>query len=284
MTPLSSSAVRATIVTTTLGLGLLTACGDDPAVDGETMEVSHVHALAVDPNDPSALFVATHEGLGRYTESDGVRRVGQATSDFMGFATGPDGRLFASGHPGSDEDAPLALGLISSTDEGDSWEAVSLSGEADFHALTADEDGVVGFDAANSVLRTSTDGEDWEDVPTEEGFIDLAADPTSPRLVGTTGNGELVESTDGGATFTAVTNAPTLVLVDFAPDGSLVGIAPTGELQTVADGDWRATGARADDQLQAFTAGPDGTVWVLDGQGLQKSTDGGASLESAPSW
>ena len=30
--------------------------------------------------------------------------------------------------------------------------------------------------------------------------------------------------------------------------------------------------------------GPDGTVWVLDGDGLRRSTDRGRTLETVPGW
>lgn len=263
----------------------LAACSEAPdAEPGQPLDVTHVHGLAVDPEDPQRVFVATHEGLGAWTE-DGVERVSGSTADFMGFTIGPDGTLYGSGHPGRGEDGPSSLGLIRSDDGGRSWEPVSLAGEADFHALAADDDGLVGYDANTGQLRLSPDGEQWEDVDAPDGFLDLAADPASARFLGTTGRGWLVASEDGGRTFDPVPEAPRLLLVDFFSDGTTLGVAADGSLQTgLADGSWEDSGARAGEGLQAMAVGPDGTVWVLDGEGLRRSTDRGRTLESVPGW
>lgn len=263
----------------------LAACSDAPDVEpGQSLDVTHVHGLAVDPEDPQRVFVATHEGFGAWTE-DGVERVSGSTADFMGFTIGPDGTFYGSGHPGRGEGGPSSVGLVRSTDGGRSWEPVSLAGEADFHALAADEDGVVGYDAYTGQLRLSPDGEQWVDVDARDGFLDLAADPDSARFLGTTGQGVLVASEDGGRTFEPVPDAPRLLLVDFFSDGTILGIAADGSLQTgLADGSWEAAGASAGEGLQAMTVGPDGTVWVLDGDGLQRSTDRGRTLEAVPGW
>lgn len=278
---------RAAAAVMTAGLlAALTACGaaqDATSTSGE-VDVSHVHGLAVDPADPDRLYVATHEGLAAYTDDDGLQQVGDNRSDFMGFAVGPEGTLYASGHPGEGDDGPFALGLIASEDAGATWENVSLSGEADFHALDAHDDGVYGFDAASGLMRTSTDGADWTDVPTDVGFIDLAADPTSNRILGTTEQG-LVASTNGGRSFQPVDGAPPLILVDFSPEGDLVGIDSQGRVRSVSpSGAWTTQSGLADNGLQALATGPDGVVWLLDGAGLRRSTDGGDSFDPAPAW
>lgn len=264
---------------------VLGACSEAPeAAPGEPLDVTHTHGLAVDPEDPGRVFVATHEGFGVWTEA-GVERVSESNADFMGFTVGPGGTFYGSGHPGRGEDGPSSVGLVSSTDGGRTWEPVSLSGEADFHALAADEDGIVGYDAATGQLRLSPDGEQWEDVDAPTGFLDLAADPRSERFLGTTGQGVLVASEDGGRTFEPVPDAPRLLLVDFFTDGTVVGVAADGSLQVgLGEGSWEAAGGRAGEELQAMTVGPDDTVWVLDGQGLQRSTDRGATLEPVPGW
>ena len=60
----------------------------------------------------------------------------------MGFTVvGPD-RFLGSGHPdaaGIRQGKPARLGLIESTDAGDSWASRSLSGEVDFHALASSQ-------------------------------------------------------------------------------------------------------------------------------------------------
>lgn len=263
----------------------LAACSEAPdAEPGQAMDVAHVHGLAVDPEDPERVYVASHEGFGAWTE-DGVERISDSSGDFMGFTVAPDGTFYGSGHPGRGEEGPSSVGLIASTDGGRSWEPVSLSGEADFHALAADEDGVVGYDANTGQLRLSPDGEQWEDVNAPLGFIDLAADPTSGRVLGTNGQGVLVASEDGGRTFEAVPDAPRLRLVDFFSDGTVLGVAADGALQLgLADGSWEPAGASTGEELQAMTVGPEDTVWILDATGLRRSTDNGQTLEAVPGW
>lgn len=276
-------AARTTLLLTPL-IGLAACSGPADVEPGRSLDVTHVHGLAVDPADPGRVYVATHEGFGVWSEA-GVERVSESTADFMGFTVGPDGTFYGSGHPGRGEAGPSSVGLIRSTDGGRSWEPVSLSGEADFHALAADEDGVVGYDANTGQLRLSPDGQSWEDVRAPLGFLDLAADPGSSRVLGTNGQGVLVLSEDGGRTFEPVPDAPRLLLVDFFTDGAILGVAADGALRVgLADGSWEVAGARAGEELQAMTVGPDDTVWVLDGAGLRRSVDRGRTLEVVPGW
>jgi hypothetical protein len=54
----------------------------------------------------------------------------------MGFTiAGPD--VFLGGHPPLTEPGPPHLGLVRSTDWAQTWQPVSLRGQADYHALTA---------------------------------------------------------------------------------------------------------------------------------------------------
>jgi len=95
----------------------------------------HIHGLGINPRDGS-LFIATHAGLFRAPRGEiKATRVGAGTQDTMGFTViGPD-RFLGSGHPGQGQSGPPALGLIESTDAGQSWRSLSLLGEADFHVL-----------------------------------------------------------------------------------------------------------------------------------------------------
>ena len=255
------------------------ASGTD-ASPGEPMSVSHVHALAADPEDPARVLLATHEGLGAWSDEEGFVRVSRSAGDFMGFAAGSAGTLYGSGHPGLDEVGPTALGLIASEDGGLTWAPLSLSGEADFHALTADADGVVGYDATSGRLRSSTDGRTWRDAEAGAGFLHLTADPTSTRVYGTTPQGTLVVAAEPGGPFREVPGAPDLLLVEVFPDGSLLGVRTDGALVSGGpDERWTTTGARTDDELQALAVGPDATVWLFDGQGLSRSDDRGAGFE-----
>ncbi len=109
-------------------------------------QIHHVHGLAMDPQDTTVLYVATHEGLLRYREGKGLEYVGEVRSDFMGFTHHPAkaGLLFASGHPHPSDNATNPLGVIVSADGGKTWRTLGLEGQVDLHAMTIRKtDGVV---------------------------------------------------------------------------------------------------------------------------------------------
>jgi hypothetical protein len=79
----------------------------------------------------------------------------------------PD-RFLGSGHPdladAREQGLPPLLGLIESSDGGQTWTPVSLLGEADFHVLRSEGDLVYGFDATNARLLVSEDaGATWNE-------------------------------------------------------------------------------------------------------------------------
>ena len=130
--------------------GLLITSGSGSGVDGALRAqgrlappevepgVVHVHGLGVDPGD-GVLYAATHSGLFRIPEQGKAARVANRVQDTMGFSIVGPGRFIGSGHPDFREDdvRPPLLGLIESDDAGETWERLSLHGEADFHALAA---------------------------------------------------------------------------------------------------------------------------------------------------
>ena len=230
-----------------------------------------MHGLGVDPGD-GALYAATHTGLLRIPPGGKPVRVGTTRRDLMGFTVAGPGRFLASGHPGHGEPGPGNLGLIESTDAGQSWTTRSLAGEADFHALDSAQ-GVV-YGSSGGRLSVSEDGRRWTDRG-EQSLADLAVDPADPsRLLITTESGPLI-SEDGGATFRALPGSPLLLLVAFAPDGGAVGVAPDGRVHTSADGGltWAPRG-NAGGQPQALGLDAD-TVHVAVHGAIVASADGG---------
>lgn len=163
----------------------------------------HVHGLGVNPAD-RALFIATHTGLFRVGESAAKAvRVGDTFQDTMGFTVVGENRFLGSGHPDLRADLPPLLGLIESTDEGRTWEPISLLGDADFHVLRSAGSRVYGYDSSNDRLLVSDDaGRTWDEVERPAPLVDLAVDPGNPRRVlaaGASNLGQgLYESLDGG--------------------------------------------------------------------------------------
>jgi hypothetical protein len=185
-----------------MAAGLLACGSDDEQSDtaasfAET--ASHIHGLGVDPADQS-LFIATHSGLYRSApEASTAEQVGESNQDTMGFSVAGPGHFFGSGHPGPGEDGPPNLGLIESVDGGQSWQEVSLGGQADFHVLRYAGERIYGFNGLTGLLMVSANGgETWEYHEPPTGLLDVAVDPADPdHVIGVSDLG-LIESRDGG--------------------------------------------------------------------------------------
>jgi hypothetical protein len=252
-----------------------------PAVDPGPV---HVHGLGVNPAD-GALFIATHTGLFRVEPGERkAERVGDRYQDTMGFTIVGPNRFLGSGHPDMNEarekDLPSLLGLIESTDAGESWQPISLSGQADFHVLRFAGERVYGYDASNDRLLVSGDrGRSWQELEKPGPLVDLAVDPADERriVVASAGGLEegLFESPDGGESWKRVSEAVGLL----AWPGRLYVIAGGGQVFASRDG-----GRRLDHQgkiggqpaalvaerpRELYAALHDGTI--------KRSVDGGAT-------
>lgn len=280
----------AAVATVAVGLVLVLVAGsgdDDDAAgsssnsnsSGAPAGIAHVHGLGVDPGN-GTLYVASHFGVYQVPQEGTAERVGPV-QDTMGFTVVGADHFVGSGHPGPEGRAggqPGNLGLIESTDGGGSWEAVSLSGEVDFHALDYAHDQVYGWASTSGELMVSDDMRDWESRSTLQ-LADLAVDPTDPdRIVATTAEGVQV-SDDGGRNWEPVDDAPELLLVDWDADSGLWGVDPSGTVHhtTALDRAWDA-GSALPGPPQALLA--DGTTLYAAAQedqvtGIYTSTDAG---------
>lgn len=257
---------------------LATGCSrgsGDQSVPGEATEtLGHVHGLGTDPAN-GALYAATHFGVFLLSEDGYAERIADRWQDTMAFTVVGPNRFLGSGHPDLEESLPVHLGLIESTDAAQSWSALSLQGEADFHALEASPDLIVGYDSLTGELLASSDGEDWHSVAKAE-IVDLAMNPSdSSKVLATTPQGSIVKySTDGGAA-KPVPGAPSLVFLDWPEPGVLVGLAPDGGVHLSDDGarTWvRTEGPPGDPQALDVSAGS----WhIATSQSIFESTDDG---------
>lgn len=219
--------------------------------------VSHVHGLGVNPED-GTLYVATHHGTFQLGSDRTVKRVGDSYQDTMGFTVAGDDRFLGSGHPDSEgfrRGQPPRLGLIESTDAGENWRSVSLSGEVDFHGLAFAHGRVYGWDSGTGRFMVSSDTKSW-DTRSALPLTSFAVDPGDEEHVFGAGPGGLLESRDGGRTW-AATSGPPLAVLSWDAGAGLVGVAEDGAVHHSPDGG--ATWARAG-QLsgspQAFLATP----------------------------
>ena len=263
---------------------LLAGCGssDSPTPPGapnaaaETA-LGHVHGLGVDPGD-GTLYVASHFGVFRVADDGTRERVADRWQDTMGFAVVGPGHFLGSGHPDLRERLPSSLGLIESTDGAETWDTVSLLGEADLHAIEPVGDRIYAYDATSGSLVSTTDRKSWTTISTQS-FYDLAANPTDPNTIyATTDRGILVRSTNKQEP-QPVPGAPTLTAIDWQPDGPLVGIAADGTVMTSSDiTQWQEPG-RLDGPAEALDAA-DGRWHAATKSGVYESTDGGKTWQA----
>jgi hypothetical protein len=256
----------------------LAACGGgDDALDRAAAEAGpeHVHGLGINPADGS-LYVATHTGLFRMArDSAALARVGDRLQDTMGFAVvGPD-RFVGSGHPDLRDDLPRLLGLIRSSDAGRSWETVSLTGEADFHALLADGERITGYDASGNRVMVSRDGgATWRAAAPPAPIADIAAEPEAPGRLVATSNAGVLSSTDSGATWQVV--GGDAMLLSWPTEDALYGFTAYGDVRVSANGGrtWSDRGSLPGEPA-AVTEDGDRLIVALHDGGFASSGDGG---------
>jgi photosystem II stability/assembly factor-like uncharacterized protein len=201
-------------------------------------DVSHVHGLAVDKEDPSRLYLATHYGVYRTGPDGAATRVSGNKHDYMGFSPHPDpdktGVFYASGHPAGGGN----LGVILSEDGAKTWQQISegANGPVDFHAMDvspADPSRIYGYYGDIQVSRDG--GRSWEVAgrPGSDTF-DVAASAKDPDTVYAATREGLMRSQDAATTWAPahiVTKPSTMVEV--ANDGTAYAFqVETGLLKT----------------------------------------------------
>ncbi len=257
--------------------GLAVGQGADPGV-------AHVHGLGVDPGD-GVLYAATHHGLFRLPEQGKAERVAGRFQDTMGFTVIGPKSFLGSGHPDFQKDPhlPPLLGLIASTDGAESWQNVSLSGKADFHALHSAHGKVYGWDATSGVFMVSRDaGQTWE-TRSKISLRDFAVDPADAESVLATTEQGLVVSRDGGRSWVPIAGAPTLAVLAWGEDLFGVGVDGVVHRSTTAGRVWipaGGVGGRPEAMGVATRAGIHTVYVAVSGRGILASTDGAKTFTS----
>lgn len=226
--------------------GAGTAVEGDASASPSTVSLStpvdHVHAAVyVD----GRLLVGTHTGVVEVEPASGeVSKRGASQDDFMGLA-GTAELLVASGHPGAGSTLPDPVGLIRSSDGGQTWETVSLTGEIDFHALAMDGERIAGSATAGELLFSEDSGTTWTSIAQGEAtslaWFDGRLWLTDGSSVSTWAPGDGAPRMNpevAGSVMAAATDGSLLWLLQ--PDGSLLasedGVAwsPAGSLPEAA--------------------------------------------------
>ena len=111
------------------------------------------------------------------------------------------GTIIASGHSG-EASLPPVLGLVRSTDAGETWEPVSGLGKADYHEIEVGGDRILALRNEDpGMIRLSDDGgKTWEtrEAPSAAAPIDVAVDPGNPsQWAVSTDQGTFISTNEG---------------------------------------------------------------------------------------
>jgi DNA-binding beta-propeller fold protein YncE len=187
----------------------------------------HIHGLGFAP-DGRQLLVPAHDGLRIY-------RAGKwlvpdvPTHDYMGFTVANDG-FYSSGHPDPATNLVNPLGLVKSTDSGQTLVKLGFEGESDFHFMAVGYENhaiYVANPAPNSTLQAGVyysldSGQRWQPSalqgltaqPTQ-----MAVHPTDAAVVVMATGAGLFLSNDYANSFAPIEGSGAVTAVTFHPNG-----------------------------------------------------------------
>lgn len=194
---------------------------------GGTVQLTHVHGLSFS-SDGNQLFVPAHDGLVIY-EGNQWQVPNLPVHDYMGYS-GTDEGFYSSGHPGPGSNLINPLGLIRSTDGGESIQTLAFAGETDFHLMSASYESHAVYvlnPRQNSQLSpglhyTLDDGQSWSQSAgrgVSGSPLQLAVHPTEASTVALATEGGLFLSTDYGDSFVQIGSLVPVSSVSFDPNG-----------------------------------------------------------------
>jgi hypothetical protein len=270
---------------------LVAGCGGSSASSTETFEgvpfedpgPIHVHGLGLD-TETKTLYIATHTGLWQLPEGEAkATRVADRYQDTMGFTLVRPGLFLGSGHPDLREakpDVPPLLGLIKSSDNGRTWQQISLLGKADFHVLRHADSRIYGYDSTNNVLmRSDDDGTSWVRSKVPEPLLDLAIDPTDADHLIASGAVGLYESKDRGQRWHLLETTPGYLawptatrIYLFSPEGAV-------QISDSPNEKFRQLGTVGGAPHTVLVVSETEMYAAIDGGAIKRSIDGGRSWE-----
>ena len=214
----------ATLAMLSMALLALPALGEEAVTLSVLAQRTHVHGIAVDPTEPSRLYLATHHGFFLVSPDGLATLVSADNHDFMGFTPHPTDPaiLYASGHPAGGGN----LGVIASIDGGHTWLplAEGANGPVDFHQMDVsliDPKTMYGVHGGIQVSRDG--GHTWQMVaPRPDRLIDLAASAADRDTIYAATESGLKVSRDGGVSWKPepVATGPTS-MVEVGRDGTI---------------------------------------------------------------
>ena len=213
-----------------LGLAVRWQQAESTGSVSTVIEFPHLHGMGFS-RDGQALIVAAHDGTRIFTQ--GSWQIPAAPAhDYMGYAPTDDG-FYSSGHPAPGASLPNPLGIIKSTDGGQTLTSLSAVGERDFHVL-----GVGYTNHALYVFNPSAtsqipagiavsrdDGTTWSSAPVQGLSAPpntIAVHPTDAQVVAFATDDGMWLSSDAGATVIRIPDTGTTTAATFSvADGRL---------------------------------------------------------------
>ena len=172
--------------------GAAATASDNAATDRHRAPARTSLSIAIDPADGTLLagggpaFYRLKPGAKAPETAAGniktAKGKGTLTRDVVvRFAA--DGTIIASGHSG-EAALPPVLGLVKSTDEGETWQPISGLGKADYHEIEIDGDRILAlrYEDPGMIQISSDGGKTWEtrEAPSVAAPIDIAVNPGNP--------------------------------------------------------------------------------------------------------
>ncbi len=246
--------------------------------------LSHIHGIAVDPNNPERILLATHNGLFASTADGLATRVSDLNADITALAVHPNKpkKLYLSGKFRNGEN----LGVMTSDDGGRTWRRISdrASGSVAFQTIAVSPVNPNILYGINDDLQVSRDGGvSWHrmaEAP-ERVFSISASSKDDQTLFAATIKGVKV-SRDGGIKWQAgfpVQRPATMAYS--APDGDQTAfIYGIGLVKTQADRlPWETVSSDFQDRVIIGLAispdRPNRSYALADTGGVMTSGDGG---------
>lgn len=204
----------------------------EPKHKPEGMNLIQVYGVEYN-QDGSEILVATHEGIQWFETSTLTWRPGTGERhDYEAFAP-YEGGFYGSGRPGPGSKLPNPLGLVKSTDGGQTLEMLALSGKVNFHLLASSygKPIIYGYNPeVNDALKqvglyyTQDEGKSWSKC-VMKGFqgdpTALAASPDNENSVALGARDGLFLSGDKGNSFVKLLPDMGISALSYDRDGKI---------------------------------------------------------------
>jgi len=191
--------------------------------------VSGSTSIAIDPSNPSSLFVGSPEGL--YKSEDGGVSWSTVNSDFSGKAQTITGIAISSSNPDIVYAATIG-GLMKSGDAGKSWKAAGVADPVNCVAIHPFNPDMVYAGVLGGAKKTEDGGAVWVDLvagPDELSVSSIATDSLDPKVLFFGTDRGLYKSTDEGMSWSKLGLAGSVDQVAVSPaDSTLVYAATSG--------------------------------------------------------